>query len=339
MIARLVVTLSSLLLCVVLAEAALRIFLPIEYRKPLAAPELGKGVWSDLVHRSSSVPGLGYELVPNTKKRAMGTIIRTNSYGMRDAEPAAEKDESLVRIAAIGDSFTFGFGVGGESTYPNVLERLLAEAFEGSGIRFEVLNFGVGGYSTRDEALVLEHKAMAFEPDLVVVGYVHNDPETDPIQPLHRHFHRAAWWEHSHVARLLAKGINGWQSRGIGEGADYVRQVNSHAGKRRAMKNAMRDARRTTSAAGIELVVVIFPLILEGGWSEYAYPDLHELVAAHGRDIGARVIDLLDVYRRYPEDQVLGANGHPTVLGHLLAARAIRDLIQTDPPLFLGRDL
>ena len=55
-----------------------------------------------------------------------------------------------------------------------------------NGRRFEVLNFGVVGYSTRDEAIALKQKTIPFHPQGVIIGYVLNDPETDPRPSLHK---------------------------------------------------------------------------------------------------------------------------------------------------------
>jgi hypothetical protein len=68
-----------------------------------------------------------------------------------------------------------------------------------NGPTFEVLNMGVGGYSTADEALILEYKAMPLRPRLVLVQYFLNDPDTDPAQPLPAFFHETRWWQHSHL--------------------------------------------------------------------------------------------------------------------------------------------
>ena len=135
---------ASLALSAILAELSSRMLGPVDYRRPLL--RMPGDVWRELLHRPSDVPGLAYELAPNMRKRARNTLIKTNSAGMRDRELPIEKGDSTVRIAAIGDSVTFGFGLLSEYTYPKALERLLNGQDEGFGLRFEVLNFVVADF-------------------------------------------------------------------------------------------------------------------------------------------------------------------------------------------------
>lgn len=77
--------------------------------------------------------------------------VRINSRGLRDREVAYEKAPGVFRVLVLGDSFTEGPHVDLADTYPKRLERLL----EGAGQRAEVINAGVGGYSTDQELLFL----------------------------------------------------------------------------------------------------------------------------------------------------------------------------------------
>ena len=94
-----------------------------------------------------------------------------------------------------------------------MLERLLNGGATGGP--FEVLDLGVGGYSTRDEALTLESKGMRWNPKLIVIGYVLNDPESEPIQPMQSYFQEPSWWQHSALLRMLArcKNVLCWTTR------------------------------------------------------------------------------------------------------------------------------
>ena len=140
---------SSILFALGLAEVSRRLFRPQSFM----APQKPTGaVWQELLHRPSPIPGLAYELTPNMTKFSLDALIRTNSHGMRDQEPIPMEDSSVFRIVVLGDSFTFGFGVENDETYPNVLEDLLNQSHASEGQRLHVLNFGVGGDSTRDEA-------------------------------------------------------------------------------------------------------------------------------------------------------------------------------------------
>lgn len=114
-----------------------------------------------------------YELRPGTTGSFLGHPVRINSLGMRDRERSYEKPAGTVRIAALGDSHTFGWGVSQAEPWPAVLEDLLSERLPAR--RFEVWNFGVPGYNTVQEVRALELRLERVDPDVVVINYVDND--------------------------------------------------------------------------------------------------------------------------------------------------------------------
>ncbi len=309
---------GSLLVSLVAAELVVRAIEDVPYRPP--TPPLRPDSWRALLHRPSEVPGLAYELAPNRTHVAMGFPVRTNSLGMRDAEPLEGVD--VVRIAVIGDSVTFGFGVPAEQAYPAQLEALLA--LSRPDLRFDVLNFGVAGYSSRDEALVLEHKALPLRPRVIVVGYYLNDPQITPVQPLQRAFHDNAWWQYSTLLRLLAMRQYGRDVARYGEG-DYHRYLHRHPGKWQSVLDAFAHMARLAREAGVPVLVAIFPATPLEDWDAYPHRDLHQQVAEAARERGMQVVDLLGAFVRHaPAALRLGPRDrHPTPRGHRVAAETI----------------
>lgn len=238
----------------------------------------------------------------------------TNSYGMRDRERSMKKGEGVFRIATLGDSYTFGQGVESEEAYPSVLEKLLNGS--GSGYQYEVLNFGVPGYSSRDEALVLRHKAMQWNPDLIIIGYVGNDPENDPIQPLHAYFHKPVWWQHSAVLRLIARAKNKLDIRYYG-GGSYASYPHNYPPKWRTVLDAFRDVREITSKKNIRVVVVISTL----------GPKIYEKVRGAAADFGFIPVGLIEAFSAYSRSETRLPDTHPNKLGHRIAAEVIRDAL------------
>ena len=96
--------------------------------------------------------------------------VRINSRGFRDRERNYEKRAGTFRIAVLGNSWTEALQVPLERTYPAVLEEELQKRC-GNGQRIEVLNFGVAGYSTAQELLVLQQEVWKYQPDLVVLAF------------------------------------------------------------------------------------------------------------------------------------------------------------------------
>jgi lysophospholipase L1-like esterase len=110
-----------------------------------------------------------------------GAEVHINDLGLRDS-PVREKAESEKRILMIGDSVTFGWGTAQELTFPARLERNLTEKLK---MPIRVINAGVGGYNTVQEAMYLENDGFALHPDLVMLTYVTNDTDivVGPFDP------------------------------------------------------------------------------------------------------------------------------------------------------------
>jgi lysophospholipase L1-like esterase len=116
---------------------------------------------------------LVYVLRPGVQGLFMGRKLSINSLGMRDRERRSEKAPGVFRILGLGDSHTFGWGVGREETYLARIEEMLNERAEGQ--KFEVLNMGVPGYNTVQEVQAFSRRAGELSPDMVIINYVHND--------------------------------------------------------------------------------------------------------------------------------------------------------------------
>src|SRR5262249_13517688 len=100
--------------------------------------------------------------------------LQTNRYGFRGPDWTTEKDPAIFRIALVGDSHAFGFGVSFEQTVGERLASLLAVK---TGRRVEVLNFGVSGYNSQQELAVFRSDVLAFAPGLVILLPCNNDHE------------------------------------------------------------------------------------------------------------------------------------------------------------------
>ena len=92
-----------------------------------------------------------------------------NQWGMRDHDHQLLKPAGTYRIAVLGPSHVMGSGVANGETFPDFLEERLNSLNDGSNIRFEVLNFGVAGYSVVQQLAMLEDRALMFKPDAVFI--------------------------------------------------------------------------------------------------------------------------------------------------------------------------
>lgn len=100
---------------------------------------------------------------------------RLNPYGFNDKEHPFRKDPDVIRVAVLGDSFIWGVGVEDNVIWTNKLKRLLNQ----TGMKAEVLNWGKPGWSTLDEFQFLKSEGIRYDFDLLLVGFVVNDPVMD----------------------------------------------------------------------------------------------------------------------------------------------------------------
>jgi hypothetical protein len=94
--------------------------------------------------------------------------LKTNSWGMRDREYPVEKPKNTFRVAILGSSYSLPAGVEIEDAYHSILEERLGA--EHAPTRYEFLNFAVGVHLPSQYLAMLEHRALQFDPDLVIVS-------------------------------------------------------------------------------------------------------------------------------------------------------------------------
>ena len=97
--------------------------------------------------------------------------VKINSHGFHDVERAYEKPANTFRIAILGNSWTEALQVPLVENYCSVLEKRLAEKSCFGNEHVEVLNFGIAGYSTAQELLMLREKVWRYDPDLVILAF------------------------------------------------------------------------------------------------------------------------------------------------------------------------
>jgi hypothetical protein len=129
--------------------------------------------------KSQEIP---YVMKPNLHHaRAHGNIsINTDSLGLRSPVPArtyGNKQAGEYRLAFVGDSVTFGVGVATGKTYPEIVEKSLNHLQPHCQVA--VFNFAVSSYSVKEMTNTLKYRVPEVNPDLVVMGIVIDDFDTD----------------------------------------------------------------------------------------------------------------------------------------------------------------
>jgi lysophospholipase L1-like esterase len=87
------------------------------------------------------------------------------------------EDASVLRVAVVGHSMTYGTSVEHAETWPEVLERALQAALDASGDarRAQVMNFAVQGYQLEQMARNYEVNVRPFRPDFLLVPALAHD--------------------------------------------------------------------------------------------------------------------------------------------------------------------
>lgn len=98
--------------------------------------------------------------------------IKINSDGLRDRTHAKRKPPNTLRIAVLGDSYTEAFQVPTDKTFWAILENKLSVCDSVAGRKVEVINFGVSGYGTAQELMMLRHRVWDYHPDIVLLAFL-----------------------------------------------------------------------------------------------------------------------------------------------------------------------
>ncbi|EAW39085.1 SGNH/GDSL hydrolase family protein [Lyngbya sp. PCC 8106] len=163
-------TLGSVFFGVFIGEIGLRLA-GIEGLKKL--PQPGHGNFSPSFYTMSH-PDLGWTNRPGASgwwRQEGEAYIKINIEGLRDEIYPKTKGKDTVRIAVLGDSFTLAVQVDVEQTYWSTIEKELQNCAELQGKKVEVMNFGVDGYGTAQELLMLREKVWDYNPDIVILSF------------------------------------------------------------------------------------------------------------------------------------------------------------------------
>ncbi len=110
----------------------------------------------------------GWRYRPNVVTRhrtdEFDVAIRIDAGGWRTGRAAPPR--TGPRVVCLGDSFTFGWGVEEERSFPALLRELLAA---------DVANLGVSGYGPGQQLITLRQAGLEPPPALAIVTYCGND--------------------------------------------------------------------------------------------------------------------------------------------------------------------
>jgi len=281
-----------------------------------------------------------------------------NALGLRGPALTVEPAEGVVRIAALGDSSTFGMGVKADETYIAQLGALLADAPK----PVEIINGGVIGYTLRQGIHRYEEVISPLKPRIVIAafGAVNEHLPTLDLADREKIDKRAkvttldrglSWLRDSvrilHFASFwsdLVHGVDRGEIRTeLFEDRQERRRMNVAAGKARwpgtrrmspkRFRESLLEIAQAVHKDGGRLIYLSMPRHPK---KEEENPILLEYSRALTGFAEARRAPLLDVRRLVYDAIEEGAtweelfvdNYHPSPAGHALIAAALNDMIR-----------
>lgn len=159
--ARLLLVLTATIAGLLIAEAMARLVAPYPMTSPWMDQIDGVVAPPASVQGRHFVPGLYDTTFSFSSQRFRGQEIYT-------PEPRPQ----VIRIVALGASFTFGSGVNDVDAYPVQLQSILQERsrLDGWNRTIEVINAGISATVTAEQALWYETWVKNFHPDIVILN-------------------------------------------------------------------------------------------------------------------------------------------------------------------------
>lgn len=104
--------------------------------------------------------------------------LSMDSNGNREVACRPDSQTDLRRLVLVGDSQTFGFGLGDEEAWPSILSCALRK----DGFRIDVENFGVPGLNIGEYHARIARDVVGIvgQGDIVVITVTWNDMHTEP---------------------------------------------------------------------------------------------------------------------------------------------------------------
>lgn len=298
-----------------------------------------------------------YVLLENIRdKKYAGKKVTTNSLGLRDYRPP-HKVDNKTQILILGDSFTFGFGVLLEESYPFLLEKLLNADSNNSNNKYEVINAGVPGYDTVQELELLKRIISHYSPKWIIVGFHPSDlvkphpgkrdnngkdqsVDLVEIDDTRKYERKINWmlrlretlrynssffsWFFKFYKTTLIKYIpppKGFLSLNPERFLDSP-QFNT-------CKIAFKEIRKYSNNNNAEMIIfMVVPLVY---WDAYPYMNLHKAIAQFCKDESIYFVDPFDEFSKYNAGELWVApnDSHYNPKANEIAAKSIFSFFQS----------
>jgi len=202
--------LAVLVLCVVALEGALR-----------------TGWFDGLEKPHADWKPARYKRMDKEIERANDAVAKQHPFGFVDRVRPMNKPAGYRRIVVMGDSFVWGDGLPYDQIWSHKLEKLMVNHFR----HLEVMSWGIRGWSTLGQLeflLDLHRNRIDYGIDLLIVGFVTNDPDVGRVKQKYFEWQNADWLKPvadrvPNAHSFLTAHINRFLSRYVLRDLDYSR--------------------------------------------------------------------------------------------------------------------
>jgi lysophospholipase L1-like esterase len=331
-IANLALVLCSLTAGLLVSEIAVRLF----------APQPINGIFLEYAPRGYTVnKSKGTTLFGIGENKGAYHFVSPHLRGLRPPPRGAE------RILALGDSFTFGFGLAEKDTYIARLQGKLDSVF-GTG-QIALLNAGISGSGTAEHLAFLEDFGDVIAPAAVFVFVSIDDFNRAQRSPLYRL--RSAKTldldalsepvgelkkvivtsdvynfaiQHLQLAQLVRRAhllyLSTYAAKSAGSGR-LEPIIDSSPEQQRLARAMFRRMKAWCDARGIKLAVI------NNGWRTYEW--LADLLASERIAAFDAAPYVLPLILQNKASYVIAGDGHPNAAGDALTADAVWPFVQT----------
>lgn len=252
---------------------------------------------------------------------------KLNALGCRDQEWSKEKPPGVRRIAFVGDSFTYGWGIEDVANrFPDRIQRRFDELAPDT---VEIMNVAKSGWGTNKQLQPVRDMIAKYDVDEIVLCYVPNDiesllPKSDEFNPIKPP--DAVWfnldasclvdylYRRVYLPRVpTVRDYHNWLADGFADQAvwrEHQMQIDA----------IMRHCREND----VMFRAVLLPFTITSG-EKYQADRLHNTLHRFFQANDVQVVDMLPMIRGIdPGDLVVnGADPHPNASAHALFAEAI----------------
>jgi hypothetical protein len=254
-----------------------------------------------------------------------------NAAGFRDREVTPDKPTGVFRVAAVGDSFTFGNGIRRQDRYTDLVQARLPSTIE-------VLNFGRAGDNTPEHLELVRTIVPKYRPDFVLLQWYVNDVEDSTVntgRPVFRPLAPLPSWHEWLSMNSALYGIANltWSQAQVGLGltfsyADFLDRSQRDPNNREALldQKLLNELITFAQGHGVPVGMVLFPDTTGERGDRYPFAYLHERVLANCEARQIRCVDLRKDFAEVRDRRQLWANRldhHPGRRANAIAAERI----------------